>query len=203
MSADRTRTDADTRAKIEDGRSAVQKAKADKAKAEGELAKIDVRLARQQTMRVVAPRPGTVFRLVAKQGGEMAKQGDQLAVLVPDTDARAVELWVDGNDAPLITEGRHVRLQFEGWPAVQFVGWPSVAVGTFGGTVAFVDATDNGSGQFRVVVVPDGTEDWPEARYLRQGVRANGWVLLNQVSIGYELWRQFNGFPPALEAPAG
>jgi hypothetical protein len=35
-------------------------------------------------------------------------------------------------------------------------------------------------------------------------VRANGWVLLDVVSLGYELWRQFNGFPPvvALEPPA-
>ena len=30
---------------------------------------------------------------------------------------------------------------------------------------------------------------------------ANGWVLLDVVSLGYELWRQFNGFPPVL-APA-
>ena len=76
----------------------------------------------------------------------MVKQGEPLALLVPDTKARAVELWVDGNDAPLITPGRHVRLQFEGWPAVQFVGWPSVAVGTFPAEVAFVDvrsATNN------------------------------------------------------------
>ncbi|MEM7158477.1 MAG: HlyD family efflux transporter periplasmic adaptor subunit [Myxococcota bacterium] len=202
MGADRTRTGADSQAKIEGARSSLQKAKADKAKAEAELAKLDVRLARQQTMRIEAPRAGTVFRLVAKQGGEQAKQGDELAVLVPDTESRAVELWVDGNDAPLITAGRHVRVQFEGWPAVQFVGWPSVAVGTFGGTVAFVDATDNGRGQFRVVVIPDEHDDWPEARYLRQGVRANGWVLLNQVSLGYELWRQFNGFPPAVTPPA-
>jgi hypothetical protein len=33
---------------------------------------------------------------------------------------------------------------------------------------------------------------------LRQGARAQGWVLLNRVSVGYELWRQFNGFPPTL-----
>lgn len=201
MGADRTKTDADSLAKVEDGRSSLQKAKSDKAKAEGALAKIDTRLSRQQRMQVTAPRAGTVFRLVAKEGGEVVKQGDALAVLVPDTVSRAVELWVDGNDAPLITEGRHVRIQFEGWPAVQFVGWPSVAVGTFGGTVAFVDATDNGEGKFRVVVVPDDVEEWPEARYLRQGVRANGWVLLNQVSLGYELWRQFNGFPPAVTPP--
>ena len=200
--AELTRTGSDAQAKIEDGRATLQKAKSDKAKALAEIAKLDTRLSRQATMLVQAPRPGTVFRLVAREGGDFTKDGETLAILVPDTNDRAVELWVDGNDAPLITPGRHVRLQFEGWPAVQFVGWPSVAVGTFGGEVAFVDATDNGQGQFRIVVVPDGEDPWPEARYLRQGVRANGWVLLNQVSLGYELWRQFNGFPPAVTPPS-
>jgi len=97
-----------------------------------------------------------------------------------------------------------VRLQFEGWPAVQFVGWPSVAVGTFPGRIILVDAADNGKGQFRVLVEPDPQAGeagaWPSARYLRQGVRANGWVLLNRVRLGYELWRQFNGFPPTIAA---
>lgn len=199
--ADRSKVGGDAGAKVEDAKSSLQKAKADKAKAEGDLAKIDVKLAQQSQMMVVAPRGGTVFRLSAKEGGEVVKQGDALAVLVPDVSARAVELWVDGNDAPLITPGREVRLQFEGWPAVQFVGWPSVAIGTFGGEVAFVDATDNGKGQFRIVVTQLEGEEWPDSRYLRQGVRANGWVLLNQVSLGYELWRLFNGFPPAVTAP--
>jgi len=188
-------------AKLEEARRSLQKARSDRAKAEAERTKIEVALARQRTMRVPAPRGGTIFRVVARQGGEIVKQGDPLAVLVPDTEDRAVALWVDGNDAPLITPGRHVRVQFEGWPAVQFVGWPSVAVGTFGGTVAFVDATDDGNGRFRVVVVPDANEPWPDPRYLRQGVRANGWILLNRVPLGFELWRQFNGFPPAIQAP--
>ncbi len=201
MQADRDKADNDSKAKVEDARSSLQKAKSEKAKAEAALAKIEVRLTRQKTMRVTAPRAGAVFRVNSFQGGEMVKAGDGLMQLVPDTKARAVELWVDGNDAPLITPGRHVRLQFEGWPAVQFVGWPSVAVGTFPGEVAFVDATDNGEGRFRIVVVPEGEEPWPQPRYLRQGVRANGWVLLNEVSLGYEIWRQFNGFPPAVGAP--
>lgn len=199
--ADRSKVGGEAGAKVEDAKSSLQKAKADKAKAEGDLAKIDVKLAQQSQMLVTAPRAGTVFQLSAKEGGEVVKQGDPLAVLVPDVSDRAVELWVDGNDAPLITPGRQVRLQFEGWPAVQFVGWPSVAVGTFGGEVAFVDATDNGQGQFRIVVTQLDGEEWPASRYLRQGVRANGWVLLNQVSLGYELWRLFNGFPPAVNAP--
>ncbi len=121
---------------------------------------------------------------------------------MPDTEQRAVEIWVDGNDAALISPGRSVRLQFEGWPAVQFTGWPSVAVGTFGGRVAFVDATDDGNGDFRAVVVPDpDDEPWPSSRFLRQGARANGWVLLERVSVGFELWRLLNGFPPKLGTP--
>jgi membrane fusion protein, adhesin transport system len=97
-----------------------------------------------------------------------------------------------------VTRGRNVRLQFEGWPAVQFAGWPSVAVGTFSGEVVNVDSTDDGKGKFRILVVPEAGNEWPSDHYLRQGVRANGWVLLNRVSLGYELWRQLNGFPPVV-----
>jgi hypothetical protein len=77
-----------------------------------------------------------------------------------------------------------------------------VAVGTFGGTVALLDATDDGSGRFRLLVRPDDGEPWPSGLSLRQGVRVNGWVLLDQVKLGYELWRRFNGFPPTVK-PAG
>jgi len=46
-------------------------------------------------------------------------------------------------------------------------------------------------------VVPDNDDiPWPDVRFLRQGVRVNGWVLLGRVTLGYELWRIFNGFPP-------
>lgn len=201
LSAEQGQVSSSNKASIESTRSTLEKLKADKAKAEAELAKVEVRLARQEQMRVVAPRDGTILRVVAKQGTEMVKAGDPLVVLVPEAGSRAVEIHVDGNDAPLVDVGREVRVQFEGWPAVQFVGWPSVAVGTFPGEVAFVDAHDDGRGRFRVVVVPGEADSWPDRKYLRQGVRANGWVLLNQVSLGFELWRQFNGFPPALEAP--
>jgi biotin carboxyl carrier protein len=201
LDGDRLRIGTDLDASINDGLASRASALSEVASANASLAGIEVRLARQNTQRIRSPRNGTVLRLVGGQGGEMVKPGDALVVLVPDTDARAAELWVDGNDAPLLAEGRRVRLQFEGWPAVQFTGWPSVAVGTFGGRVALIDATDNGQGKFRVVVVPDGEQPWPSGRYLRQGVRANGWVLLNRVRLGYELWRLFNGFPPTV-APA-
>jgi hypothetical protein len=153
---------------------------------------------------VVAPRDGIVFRIVANgHAGEIVKAGDVLAVLVPDTVDRAVEVWVTGNDMPLVREGAQARIQFEGWPALQFSGWPSVAVGTFAGRVSFVDATDNGAGLFRVLVVPADGVAWPAPIYLRQGVRAQGWIQLGRVRLGYELWRQFNGFPPSLPKEPG
>ena len=200
--ADLEKARADLESAVASARSSLQSAESDAAGARSSLASIEVRISRQQAQLVTAPRAGAIFRLVANQGGEQVSSGDTLAILVPDTRDRAVELWVDGNDAALIEPGRPVRLQFEGWPAVQFTGWPSVAVGTFGGRVAFVDSTDDGNGNFRVVVTPDpDDEPWPQARFLRQGVRANGWVLLRQVSVGFELWRQLNGFPPSLDTP--
>ncbi|MEM9455516.1 MAG: HlyD family efflux transporter periplasmic adaptor subunit [Myxococcota bacterium] len=200
--AERAQVGASNQANIESTQATLEKLKSERAKAEAELAKVEVRLARQEQMRVVAPRNGTILRLLAQEGTEMVKAGDPLLRLVPEAGSRAIEIYVDGNDAPLVSEGRHVRVQFEGWPAVQFVGWPSAAVGTFGGRVAFVDAHDDGRGRFRVVVVPDDPQGWPDARYLRQGVRANGWVLLDRVRLGFELWRQFNGFPPAVDDDA-
>lgn len=188
-------------AEVENARASLESSRTDLQNARAALIRLDSRVARQETQRIVAPRAGMIFRIQANQGGEQVKAGDPLMTLVPDATQRAVELWVDGNDAALVAEGRHVRLQFEGWPAVQFTGWPSVAVGTFGGHVAFVDSTDDGQGNFRIVILPDDGEPWPEARYMRQGVRANGWVLLRTVRLGFEIWRQINGFPPAVSRP--
>lgn len=198
LTADQERIASYNRADIESKRSSLEKLKSDRAKAAQEFAKVQVRVARQERMRVVAPRAGTIFRLVGGQGGQMVKAGDPLAILVPEVGSQAVELYVDGNDAPLVQKGREVRVQFEGFPAVQFMGWPSVAVGSFPGKVAFVDAHDDGLGRFRIVVQPQKPGAWPDSRYLRQGARANGWVFLNSVPLGFELWRNFNGFPPAL-----
>lgn len=193
----RIRTESES--KIDSARAAMNEAKGQVQEALASLAKLDVSISRQQSQLVLAPREGFVFRLQASQDGEIVKAGDSLMVLVPKTDKPSVELLIDGNDAPLVRTGSPVRLQFEGWPAVQFVGWPSVAVGTFGGRVALIDSTDNGKGQFRLLVVADEAEPkWPDSRYLRQGVRAKGWVLLNRVKLGYEVWRQLNGFPPVI-----
>lgn len=194
---DKTRVDAES--KVDSARAALSEARGQAEDAKASLAKLEVSLSRQESRVVLAPRAGTVFRLLKAEGGALVKGGDPLLSLVPQTEDRAVELWVSGNDAPLITEGSPVRLQFEGWPAVQFVGWPSVAVGTFGGRVALMDTTDDGAGKFRMLVTPDPDDQpWPDVRFLRQGVRAKGWVLLNRVTLGYEAWRQLNGFPPVI-----
>ena len=176
---------------------------------EREIQELDTRIERFKARFVKAPCDGVVFRISADgQVGQSVKEGDELAVIVPDTTDRVVELMIDGVDAPLIAahmeevgRGPHVRLQFEGWPAVQFVGWPSVATGTFGGKVRQIDPTDDGFGRFRILVEPEEMfegDRWPEGLYLRQGNQAVGWVFLNRVTLGYELWRQFNGFPPVV-----
>ena len=74
-----------------------------------------------------------------------------------------------------------------------------------GGKVALVDPTDDGTGRFHILVAPKPDElrdgeivEWPGPRWLRQGVQTRGWVLLQRVPLWYEIWRQLNGFPPAL-----
>jgi hypothetical protein len=154
-----------------------------------------------------------VFRVAANvnQGGLYVKEGDELCTIVPDTNDRVAELFLDGVDAPIVLayadreqQMPHVRLQFEGWPAVQFSGWPEMAIGTFGGKVRQVDAASGLAGQCRIMVEPDHVmqgDEWPDPEFLRQGNQVIGWVFLNRVSLGFEIWRRLNGFPPVL-APA-
>lgn len=184
--------------KVDYAEATLQKARGEVATIEKELLDIQIKLGELDRMSVTAPQDGTIFRLPVFEQGQQIKKGDELFTIVPDTTQHAVELYVSGNDLPLIGVGAEVRLQFEGWPAVQFVGWPSIAIGSFGGVVAAIDATDNGLGEFRVLVRPTEEEPWPPGVYLRQGVRANGWVMLGQVPLWFELWRQLNGFPPTV-----
>lgn len=190
---------ADAQARVDSAEASANKIKSELEDSKSSLLKSEIDVSRQQSQIVKAPRDGNVLRLLANPQSDIVRQGDPLLILVPDPGIKAVELWVAGNDAALITADRHVRLQFEGWPAVQFAGWPEVAVGTFGGNVAFIDSTDDGQGKFRVLIVPNPNDKpWPSGRFLRQGVRVNGWILLNRVTMAYELWRQLNAFPPQM-----
>jgi biotin carboxyl carrier protein len=199
-------------------RSNLEKANQNLFAIEREIQDIDNRIERFKARHIVAPCDGTVYRVAANvgQGGQYVKEGDELCTIVPDTAERVVELFLDGLDAPLVLayadrmqpagdeqakKMPHVRLQFEGWPAIQFSGWPELAIGTFGGRIMQVDSAATVDGKFRVLVKPDSQlvgDVWPDAEFLRQGNQAVGWVLLNRVSLGYEIWRRLNGFPPVL-----
>lgn len=146
---------------------------------------------------VISPINGQVTRIMKAGAGQTVKEGDKLAVVVPYTGDIAAEIFLSGMDAALVDVGRDVTLQFAGFPAFQFSGLPNMSIGTFRGKVAAIDAVDDGSGKYRVLVVPDTNYgEWADRRYLRQGSDVSGWILLSEVPLGYELWRQLNGFPP-------
>lgn len=193
---------ADALAREQEAEGAYESAEIDVAGALAALERLDISVARQNNQIVRAPRAGTVYRVHVRGGGEQTSVGSPLVTLVPSDVSPAAEVWVDGNDAPLVTPGRRARVQFEGWPAVQFVGWPGIAAGTFSGRVSVVDAADDGEGNFRVLVLPDPAEPhWPSARLLRQGVRVKAFFLLGEVRLGFEVWRRVNGFPPSMRRP--
>lgn len=190
--------------KVDTARATLQKVQGDMQIIQKELSELQ---GKQDLLRqpVKAPRDGYVLKLSGIAEGQQVPVNKQLLEIVPSTIDRAVEIKIDGNDAPLVSPGpdhppRKVRLQFEGWPAVQFSGWPSTAIGTFGGIVSVVDSTDDGTGKFRVLITPDPEDrhQWPSSDVLRQGVRANAWILLDTVPLGREIWRQVNGFPPVV-----
>lgn len=170
------------------------------ADAKQSLAAAESRLSQQSTQRVVAPKDGRVVRTYAGASATFVAPGQLLADFLPTNAPPAVELYIRGVDMPLVQIGQEVRLQFEGWPIVQFSGWPSQAVGTFGGVIKVIDPSVGPNGKLRILVIPKEDEPWPERKYLAFGARAQGWVLLSTVTIGYEVWRQLNSFPP--ENPA-
>ena len=164
------------------------------------LIRIDTRLSRQSVQVVRAPRDGVILRLNAGDAATYITAGDLVATFVPDNAERAVALYIDGRDVALVKPGATARLQFEGWPTVQFSGWPSVSVGTFAGVVLSVDPSAEVTGQFRVLIAPDESDPqpWPEQGFVRFGAKVRGWIQLETVTVGYEVWRQLNNFPPNL-----
>lgn len=168
------------------------------AKARNELANTEIR---NEQYQILAPQDGFIIKAMKAGIAETIKEGDAICTIMPQASDVAVEMYVKAMDVPLISKGRKVRVQFDGWPALQFSGWPSVSVGTFGGEVRVIDYVNSKPGEFRILIVPDiKDEAWPEQ--IRVGSGTKGWVMLDNVPVWYELWRQLNGFPPSLyEAP--
>lgn len=165
------------------------------------LIKSQAMLRRQENQLITASRDGYITTTLSSSDSLVVKAGDALATFIPDAKDIAVELYINGNDIPLVKIGQHVRLIFDGWPSVQFSGWPSVSIGTFPGIIKFVDYTANSNGLFRVLVVQDSSSgiDWPNNIYLRLGTKTLGYIQMNRVRLGFELWRQINGFPISID----
>ena len=165
---------------------------AEVAKNENELSNYRIRGSQKW---LLAPQTGQIIK--AKKAGinEIVKEGEMIVEIVPNSFLYAVELFVKPMDLALINKGQDVRLQFDGYPAIVFSGWPNSSYGTFAGKISAIETNRNENGQFRVLIIPDMTEkNWPSN--LKIGTGAQGFALLNDVPIWYELWRQLNGFPP-------
>jgi multidrug resistance efflux pump len=144
---------------------------------------------------ITAPQNGFVTNFISSGIGEIIKEGAELLTIMPSNIDLAVEMYIRPIDLPLIKINHRVRIQFDGWPAIVFSGWPNTSHGTYGGRVFAIDNFISPNGYFRVLVKPDPNEpEWPEA--LRVGGGTYSMLLLNDVPIWYELWRQLNGFPP-------
>jgi multidrug resistance efflux pump len=152
---------------------------------------------RNEQYQILAPQDGFIVKAMKSGLAETIKEGDAICSIMPQASDVAVEMYVKAMDVPLISKGRKVRIQFDGWPALQFSGWPSVSVGTFGGSVSVIDYVNSKPGEFRLLIVPDEKDEvWPEQ--IRVGSGIKGWVMLDDVPLWYEFWRQLNGFPPSL-----
>lgn len=150
----------------------------------------------RETGRVVlAPQEGRIVAAVSSGMGEIVKAGTSVVTIQPLEFIEAAELYVEAMDVPILHPGAKARLQLDGWPALVFSGWPSASIGTFGAEVVSVDQVINQKGKYRVILAPDPDEGpWP--RPISIGSGALGILLLKDVPLGYELWRQLNGFPP-------
>lgn len=144
---------------------------------------------------IIAPQSGYVTKTFITGIGETVKEGQPIISIMPEDYELAAEIYVDPIDLPLMNVGEHVRLQFDGWPAIVFSGWPDASYGTYGGTIYAVDQYVGSNGKYRVLVKPDKNDHpWPNALRFGGGVKAM--ILLNDVPVWYEMWRKINGFPP-------
>ncbi|MEN9399927.1 MAG: hypothetical protein RL632_1028 [Bacteroidota bacterium] len=191
-------------------RDEVAKAESDKFTALSDMyqAEVDVTKLQSQVMNysirngmyfILAPQDGIVTKILSSGIGETIKQGEAIATIMPSNYDLALEMYVRPMDLPLLEKGQNVRIQFDGWPSIAFSGWPNTSFGTFGGEVFAIDNFASEDGTFRVLISPKkGDKPWPKA--LRVGGGAHSMILLNDVPIGYELWRLVNGFPPEFYA---
>lgn len=167
---------------------------------QGEVAKLENQFSNYSIRRdmyfITAPQSGQVTKAKKAGIGEIIKDGEMLVEIIPDKPEYAVELFINPVDLPLIDKGQKVQFLFDGFPAIVFSGWPNASYGTFTGEVVAVENSVSSNGKFRILVTEDKTakKRWPQQ--LRIGAGAQGFALLKNVPVWYELWRNINGFPP-------
>lgn len=150
---------------------------------------------RQKFYQITAPQSGYITKTLKKGIGEIVKEGADVATIMPQKYDLAIEAYLKPQDIPLLRIGSRVRLRFDGWPAVVISGWPESSTGVFSGKILAIDQNISDNGQYRILVESDETEKtWPDQ--LRVGTGAQAFILLQDVPIWYEIWRQLNGFPP-------
>ncbi len=150
---------------------------------------------------IIAPQSGFVSKVTRSGIGETIKEGEEVVRITPYRFDKAVELLIDPVNSPLVHVGENVRIIFDGWPAFFISGWNQMSTGLFDGVIVSVDPAVHDGGKFRVWVKPQGNKPWPAN--LRLGGGAKGIMLLNDVPLGYEMWRVLNGFPPDFYQPQG
>ena len=163
----------------------------DMSKMRSQLANYELR---QEFYYVLAPRDGYITQAVQAGLGENIKENTPIITIVPEKWTKAVEIYIDPIDLPLVKKGNEVMFLFDGWPSIVFSGWPQLTYGTFPGKVQAIDYNISPNGKYRILVEESEKKPWPDE--VRIGSGARGVALLNRVPVWYELWRQLNGFPP-------
>ena len=166
---------------------------------DGDIAKLENQVAnyraRQGLYFVIASQDGQVVQINKAGIGEILKDGESIATIVPDKVDYAVEIYIKPVDLPLVKEGQRVMCIFDGFPAIVFSGWPNSSYGTFAGKVIAIENNISANGMFKALVIQDKNEkQWPPK--IKMGTGVQGIAILNDVPIWYELWRNINGFPP-------
>jgi multidrug resistance efflux pump len=171
--------------------SQVATTQADVAKLQNQVSNYTIRNSRYV---VTASQDGQMIQANKAGIGEILKEGETIAIIVPNTLEYAVEMFVSPVDLPLIDVGQTVRFTFDGFPAIVFSGWPEGSYGTFSGKIVAYENAIGENGKYRVLVAEDKLyKKWPKE--LRIGAGVQSILLLKDVPIWYELWRNINGFP--------
>lgn len=169
--------------------------------AESQIAKLENQYSnyeqRAKLYHIIAPQDGYITKIYRKGIGELVKETDPMLAIMPTEYQLAVETYVRPMDYPLLQLEEDVRFVFDGWPAFVFSGWPEQSYGTFSGKIIAIDNVANENSMYRILISPSDSPDakaWPKA--LRVGTGASTLIMLNDVPLWYEFWRQLNGFPP-------